>query len=194
MDAGNEKSGEYKVEAIRDSAVYVTKSISYLAALYYLVFWKSYLEEKNICEPASIIQHLRKLISSFYKNYPNKPTAISKTINTTPTMSRPTIKPTTKPTALKQKQGQPANNSNKQTKNSWVWFLLCFWLFWSAGNPRIKALSLKVTWLPNRPTYQNFYLSKSLSFKFQPHLWDRPLSIIALRTRCRFFSSIFLLG
>ena len=35
-------------------------------------------------------------------------------------MARPTIKPTAKPIALKQKQIQPANNSNKWTKKNYV--------------------------------------------------------------------------
>ena len=50
------------------------------------------------------IQHLKKLISLFYKNYFNKPAAIFKIINTASLMARPTIKPM----ALKQKYGQPA--------------------------------------------------------------------------------------
>ena len=46
FDAG-EDSGEYKMEAIRDSAVYGRESAGHLPGLYYLVFWKSYPEEKN---------------------------------------------------------------------------------------------------------------------------------------------------
>ena len=47
LDAGN-KSGEYKVEAIRDSVVYARESeASHLSGLYYLLLWKRYLEEKN---------------------------------------------------------------------------------------------------------------------------------------------------
>ena len=48
LDAGNNKSKKYKVEAICDSAVYARKSVGHLPGLYYLVFWKAYLEEKNI--------------------------------------------------------------------------------------------------------------------------------------------------
>ena len=44
--AGNNK--EYKVEAIWDSAVYVSESKSgQLSDLYYLVAWKRYPKEKN---------------------------------------------------------------------------------------------------------------------------------------------------
>ena len=49
FDAGDDESGEYKVEAIWDSVVYVRKSKSgHLLGLYYLVSWKRYPEEENI--------------------------------------------------------------------------------------------------------------------------------------------------
>ena len=47
LNAGNNKGGEYKVEAICDSAIYAKKAASYLPGLYYLIAWKSYPEEKN---------------------------------------------------------------------------------------------------------------------------------------------------
>ena len=47
LDVGDD-SGEYKVEAIWDSAVYVRKSkLGHLPGLYYLVSWKRYPEEEN---------------------------------------------------------------------------------------------------------------------------------------------------
>ena len=47
LDTGD-NSGEYEVEAIRDSAVYATESESgHLLGLYYLVSWKGYPEEEN---------------------------------------------------------------------------------------------------------------------------------------------------
>ena len=68
---GNSK--EYKVEGICDSMVYARKlEAGDLSGLYYLVSWKSYLKDKNTWEITSAVQHLRKLVSSFYKNYPNK--------------------------------------------------------------------------------------------------------------------------
>ena len=95
FDEGDEKSGEYEVEAIRDSTVYTRESESdHLPGLYYLVPWKEYLEEENTWEPASVVQHLRKLISSFYKDHPDKPTTTFPTIDTAPPMARPTVKPT----------------------------------------------------------------------------------------------------
>ena len=59
FDAIDNDSGEYKVEAIRDSAVYARESEGHLSGLYYLVSWKGYPEEKNTWEPASAVQHLR---------------------------------------------------------------------------------------------------------------------------------------
>ena len=118
LDAGNE-SGEYEVEAIWDSAVYVRESESgHLPGLYYLVSWKGYPEEENTWEPASAVQHLRKLIRSFHKDHPDKPTATSPAIDTALPMARPTVKPT----ATKQKRGRPANSTNKQTKKNWTEF------------------------------------------------------------------------
>ena len=94
LDAGDD-SGKYEVEAIWDSAVYARESESgHLPGLYYLVSWKGYPEEENTWEPASAVQHLRKLISLFHKDHPDKPTATSPAIDTAPPMARPTVKPT----------------------------------------------------------------------------------------------------
>ena len=108
LDAGDNESGVYGVEAICDSAVYVRESGSgHLPRLYYLVFWKGYPEEKNTWEPYSVVQHLGKLISSFYKDHLDKPTATFEAIDTALSMARPTIKPAAKPTVkpTKQKRG-----------------------------------------------------------------------------------------
>ena len=116
FDAGDDKSGEYKVEAIWDSAVYARESESgYLPSPYYMVSWKRYLEKENTWEPASAVQHLRKLISLFHKDHLDKWSATSPSINTTTIMARPTIKLTGPP---KQKQRWPANNTNKQAKTN----------------------------------------------------------------------------
>ena len=111
FEASNSK--EYEVEAIRDSAVYEVESESgYLLGLYYLIAWKGYPEEKNTWELVLAIQYLRKLISSFYKDYPEKPTATSPPVDSALPMARPTVKPTAKFTT-KRKQGRPANSANK---------------------------------------------------------------------------------
>ena len=46
FEAGD--SEKYKVEALRDSAVYVKELKSHLPGLYYLVAWKCYPKEENI--------------------------------------------------------------------------------------------------------------------------------------------------
>ena len=117
LDAGDKDSKEYEVEAIRDSAVYANESESgHLPGLYYLVAWKGYPEEENTWEPLSAVQHLKKLINSFHKDHPEKPTATSPSIDSALPMTRPTVKPTAKATT-KQKRGRPANNAGKQAKN-----------------------------------------------------------------------------
>ena len=47
LDTNNNDSGEYKVKAISDSAVYARESVSDLPGLYYLVSLESYLEKEN---------------------------------------------------------------------------------------------------------------------------------------------------
>ena len=73
---------EYKIDGIQESAVYAKKStINQLPGLYYLVLWKSYFKEENICEPVLAIQHLQKLTTAYHKNNPKKPTASSLPVN-----------------------------------------------------------------------------------------------------------------
>ena len=52
LDASDDEGGEYKVEAIRNRAVYARESAGYLPKLYYLVSWKGYLKEENTWESA----------------------------------------------------------------------------------------------------------------------------------------------
>lgn len=64
------------------------------------------------------VQHLRKLISLFYKDYSDKPTATFKAINTAPSIDRPIVKPIAIIEFIKQKQVQLATNTNKQAKKN----------------------------------------------------------------------------
>ena len=114
LDASNKRVGEYELERIWDSVVYARESESgHLPGFYYLVSWKEYPEEENTWEPASAAQHLRKLISSFHKDYPNKPIANFPAIDTVPSMGRPILK-LTRP--LKGKRGRPTGRAKKRTK------------------------------------------------------------------------------
>ena len=92
LEAGDSKV--YKVEAIWDNAVYVNKlESSQLPGLCYLIAWKGYSEEKNTWKTLSAVQHLKKLISCFQKEHPEKLTATFLPINSTPLMVRPTVRP-----------------------------------------------------------------------------------------------------
>ena len=114
LKAGN--SEEYKLEVIWDSAVYASKlELIQLPGLYYLVAWKEYPKEGNTWEPSFAVQHLKKLINFFYKDYLEKPTATFPPINSTPPMARPTFRST----FLKRKRGRLAGNTSKRAKN-WV--------------------------------------------------------------------------
>ena len=94
FDASNNNSGEYKVEIIRNNAVYTRESEGHLSGLYYLVSWKGYMEEENLWELVSAVQYLKKLINSFHKDHPNKLTATFPAIDIALPMAGPAVKPT----------------------------------------------------------------------------------------------------
>ena len=98
-----EDDKEYKVEAIRDSTLYVKKTNRVLLELYYLVVWKEYLEEENTWKPSLAVMQLRKMISTFYKDHLKKLLVTLTPLDSTPPMAKPTIQLPTK-----WKQGQPA--------------------------------------------------------------------------------------
>ena len=97
FNAGDDK--EYEIEAIKDSAVYAKEAEGQLPGLYYLVSWKGYPEEESTWKPSSAVMHLRKMISTFYKDYPEKPTAISFSLDFALPMAKPSVKPPVKPSA-----------------------------------------------------------------------------------------------
>ncbi len=110
FEAGDNK--EYEVEAIIDSAVYGKQVNDQMPGFYYLVLWKGYPEEKNTWKPLSAVMHLRKLISTFHKEHPEKPTATSPALDSASPMVRPII-----PKEPKRKRGRPIKGANKRGKN-----------------------------------------------------------------------------
>ena len=103
FDAGDNK--EYKVEAIIDSAVYTKEAEAYLPGLHYLVSWENYIEEESTWELSSVVMHLWKMISTFYKDHLEKPTVTSPPLDSTPPMAKLSVKLPVKPSA-KQKRGR----------------------------------------------------------------------------------------
>ena len=109
LEPGDNK--EYEVEAIRDSAVYAKEADGHLLGLYYLVAWKGYPEEESTWKPSSAVMHLRKIVRTFYKDQPEKPTATSAPLES----AAPIGKPTTQLPA-KQKWGRPTECATKRIK------------------------------------------------------------------------------
>ena len=199
FNVGDNESGEFKVKAIWDSAVYARESrLGHLLGLYYLVLWKGYPEEENTWEPASTFQHLRKLISLFHKDHLNKPTATSPAINTVPPMVRSIIRPTVKSfEPPKQKQGQPANNTNKRAKKNWATFdfYRVSRQIWISSTLNILNRTTRdytwrtwlhvtahtCTWLPAN-LHQNIYLST-----FKSHPWIDFLGFLSLSHKASVF-------
>ena len=106
---------EYEVEDICDSAVYARESeAGHLPGLYYLVSWKSYPEDENTWEPASAVQHLRKLVSTFHKDYPNKSIATSLLIDLALPMAKCTVPLNVN---SKRKYGRPVGSIRKKAKH-----------------------------------------------------------------------------
>ena len=112
FDASNNR--EYKVEAIIDSAVYAKEVEGHLPGLYYLISCKNYSDEENTWQPSFAVMHLRKMISTFHKDHPEKPTATFFLLNFALPIAKPSVKLPVKP-STKQKQGRLIS-STKQAK------------------------------------------------------------------------------
>ena len=89
FEPGNNK--HYEVEAIRDGAVYAKEADGHLLRLYYLVTWKGYLKENNTWKPFSAVMYLRKMVNTFHKDYPEKPTVTWALLDSALPMAKPTI-------------------------------------------------------------------------------------------------------
>lgn len=69
----NNKSKEYKVEAIFNSTFYFKISENgHFPDLYYLILYKKFFQEENTWKPVFAIQHLSKFVNNFHKYYPKK--------------------------------------------------------------------------------------------------------------------------
>ena len=90
FELGNNK--EYEVEAIKDSAVYAKEADGHLLGLYYLIAEKDYPKEENTWKPSLAVMHLRKMVSTFQRDHPEKPTATSIPLDSVLLMARSTVK------------------------------------------------------------------------------------------------------
>ena len=123
FEPGNNK--EYKMEAIRDSAVYAKEVDGYLLGLYYLVAWKGYPKEKTTWELFSTVIHLRKMVNTFHKDHPEKLTIPSAPLDSTSPMAKLIIQLPTKRKwgRLKRCTTKRAKWGDKEESES-VWFLV----------------------------------------------------------------------
>lgn len=110
---------EYKVDTIKNNAVYAKVIGGQLPELYYQVIWKIYSKDESIWKLASTIIYLYKMISIFHKDYPKKPMATFPLLDPTPSMATLMVKPIVKPTT-KQKRGRPAQ-AIKQNRKTLLW-------------------------------------------------------------------------
>ncbi len=141
LEFKNDDDGkEYKIKAIRDSTVYAKKpdSSHHLQGLYYLVSWKNYPEEENTWEPALAVLYLCKLINTFHRNYPEKPTVTSPPIDFAPSMARPTNKPRAEVSSTKQKQSRSTKDSSTSKRAKKTWHSSFLSRFWPCLNNRQK--------------------------------------------------------
>lgn len=138
-----------------------------------MVLSKDYLEKKNTWELALTILHFCKFIRTFYRNHPERTTAIFPLIDSIPPIARPIFKPKAEASSTKKKHGQLSkiNNTNKYVKQAEPFSFLSY--FWSHLNNRQK-ISL-VIWFP---------LQFALQFDFSIFL---PFGFFFERSARRFF-------
>ena len=111
LEAGGDT--EYEFEAIMNSVVYGQQANNnQIPGFYYLVLWKGYPEKDNTWEPLLAVIHLRKLISTFYKEHPEKPIVTSLSLDSASSMAKPMV-----PKKPKQKYDCPSKGANKRSRN-----------------------------------------------------------------------------
>lgn len=98
--------------------VYVKKlEKDQLLSLYYLVLLKEYPKEENIWESTLAIQHLQKLIITYYKKYLEMSMAILSSINKVLPIAEPTVKLIK---LIKRKnRSAKTTSTNKHAKRNW---------------------------------------------------------------------------
>lgn len=76
--------------------------------------------EKNTWEPALAIQHIWRLLITFYKENPGKSTGTLIPYDSILLMTKPIINSFLEPSAVKQKRGRSAkaSSTNKQSKKN----------------------------------------------------------------------------
>ena len=72
---------EYKIKAIIDSTIYSQQANNLIPGFNSLILWKSYPVKEITREPILAIIPFQKLISTFYKEHPKKPTISSSSLN-----------------------------------------------------------------------------------------------------------------
>ena len=151
---GDSDGKEYKVEAIQNRTVYAKKSEGgHLPGIYYLVSWKSYPEEENTWESASVVYHLGRLVSIYHEEHLEKSTTRSPQVNSVPPMTRPTVKLTNK---RKRSRSAKATGANKCARKSWGFdFYLVFGLVSWKAKDSFSGFSTGV---------ERFFIDRFLSF------------------------------
>ena len=103
---------EYVIKAIIDSAIYSKQANNNkILGLYYLVLWKGYPVEENTWELSLVVIYLQKFINTFYKEHPEKLTAIFLSLDSAPLIAKPMV-----PKKPKQKHDHLSKGANKKGK------------------------------------------------------------------------------
>lgn len=104
---------QIKVEFICNRIVFIRKlDLRHLAELYFPISWKRFFKKENMWEFVAIVQHLKKGISIFHKDYFDKFKASSTPVGTTLSMAKPAVS--------KQKRGKSSRWKTASNKNAGI--------------------------------------------------------------------------